>query len=399
MNAQRASSPILVYNAASFAQMLEHLWASKLLALDTESDSLFSYYTKVCLIQISTYTHPPEADGSYANAADPNVVTDYLVDPLRFEALAPLGDLLADPACEVTIHAAENDLSLLQRNFNFTFANIFDTQLAARILGWERAGLAAILEEQFGVVSDKRMQRTNWGRRPLTPEQIAYAQMDTHYLPALRLRQIAELQTRDRWEEAQEAFGELTQLDYRSRPANERSIWQMKEARSVPHAQTGVLEELWLWREQEAQRQDRPPFKVVSNEVLVELTQRQPPTSAQLAQIRPLSSSEAARYSQAILAAVAAGKRRPLPLLPAPSLRPEQFLDKTILTNFDTLRRWRATTAEARGVAPDIILTNEVLLEIAKAAPPTLEELQRVAGIGPWKTKTYGPEILRIVRR
>ncbi len=258
MIANRSSNPNLIYTQAAFAQMIEQLWTRKVVALDTESDSLFSYYPKVCLIQISTYAELEQ---------DADAVIDYLIDPLRFTALDPLGQVLADPGSTVIMHAAENDIYLLQREFDFSVANLFDTQLAARILGWPHAGLAAILEEQFGVVSNKKMQRTNWGKRPLTPEQIAYAQMDTHYLLDLRKRQIQELHERERWEEAQEAFAQVTATDYRARAAAERSLWKMKEARTVPHAQTGVLEALWLWREQEAQNQDRPPFKIVNNQV------------------------------------------------------------------------------------------------------------------------------------
>jgi ribonuclease D len=368
--------------------MLDHLATQPIVAVDTESDSLFSYYPKVCLLQITTF--------AAGQPADSEAVVDYLVDPLRLTHLDALGPLFADPQREVVIHAAENDILLLQREFNFNFANIFDTQLAARILGWERAGLAAILEEQFGVVSDKRMQRTNWGRRPLLPEQIVYAQMDTHYLLALRRRLVAELHTRDRWEEAQEAFAELAQLDYRNRPANERNVWQMKEARDVPLAQTGVLEALWLWREAEAQRQDRPPFKIVNNRVLVELAHHQPDRRARLTAVPGLDPREVERYGAAILQTIAEGKQRPLPPLPEVVARPELWLDKSVLRRYDDLRRWRGDAAAARGVAPDIVLTNDVLMEIAKAQPATLDELREVARIGPWKAKTYGPALLKL---
>ena len=177
MPERRLGNPILVYNGAAFSQMIDHLSERRLLAVDTESDSLYSYYPRVCLIQISTYTDPD---------VEPGVITDYLLDPLRCQQLDGLRSLLADADREVIMHAAENDLSLLQREHQFSFGQIFDTQLAARIMGWKKVGLAAILEKYFGVISNKHMQRTNWGRRPLTPEQIAYAQMDTHYLPALR---------------------------------------------------------------------------------------------------------------------------------------------------------------------------------------------------------------------
>lgn len=390
MDLRPSANPVLVYTAAAFDTMLAHLWARKLVALDTESDSLFSYYPKVCLIQISTYTDP---------AAAPGAVTDYLVDPLRFNEIDALGALLASADCQVVMHAAENDILQLQREYGFRFNAIFDTQLAARILGWERAGLAVILEEKFGVVSDKRMQRTNWGKRPLTPEQIAYAQMDTHYLPALAALQSEELHARDRWEEAQEAFAQLAALDYQTRPTNHRSFWSMKETRAVPLDQTGVLEALWLWREQEAQSQDRPPFKIVNNQVLVQLAQTQPRTPAELAAVRGLGSTELRRYGAALLKAIEEGKRRPLPDLPEPHLRPEQFLERPALAQYDALRRWRAQVAEARGVAPDIVLTNDVLLEIVKRQPHTVGDLRQIDAIGPWKARTYGPEIIKLLHR
>lgn len=387
MTINRFSNPNLVYTQASFVQMMEHLWTRKLVALDTESDSLFSYYPKICLIQISAY---------FDQENETEAVTDYLVDPLRFTDLAPLGKLLADPAREVIMHAAENDIYLLQREFGFSFTHLFDTQLAARILGWPRAGLAAILEDQFGVVSNKKMQRTNWGKRPLTPEQIAYAQMDTHYLLSLRERQIKELHERDRWEEAQEAFLQLVQTDYRARVAAERTVWQMKEARTVPHAQSGVLESLWLWREQEAQKQDRPPFKIVNNPALINLALKQPTSMEQLTHIHELSPRDIQRYGGALLHAIREGKSRPLPSLPEPAQRLEQWLDKPTLDRYDSLRQWRSKAAVARGVAPEIVLTNDVLLEIAKRQPRTLEELQTIPSIGPWKAKTYGPDLLRL---
>jgi ribonuclease D len=182
------------------------------------------------------------------------------------------------------------------------------------------------------------------------------------------------------------------------RVAAERSLWQMKEARTVPHAQTGVLEALWLWREQEAQNQDRPPFKIVNNPALVELAMRQPMSMNQLHEVRALSASETQRYGGALLHAIREGKTRPLPQLPEATPRLEQWLDKSVLDRFDNLRHWRSNTAASRGVAPEIVLTNEVLLEIAKRQPRTIEELREIEAIGPWKAKTYGPDLLRLAR-
>ncbi len=383
---QGIESPTLVYTDRAFALMLQHLRTQQLLALDTESDSLYRYHPRVCLIQIT------------ARAADDgDRVADYLVDPLRLRDLSALAPLLATSTTEVILHAAENDILTLQRDFGFTFGRIFDTQLAARILGWRQVGLAAILEDKFGIVSDKRMQRTNWGQRPLTPQQIAYAQTDTHYLPALRKLQIDELQAQGRWEEAQEAFAALSQVALRKREPSVRSFWQMKATREVPRAQTGVLEALWQWREQEAQRQDRPPFKILSEPVLTTLAVEQPADRRALRSIHGLSEQQVQRHGSALLQAIAEGRKRPLPPEPEPTLRPEQLLDRRTLARYDRLRRWRTQAAEQRGVEPDIVFSNSVLLEIAQRLPQNMAELEQLAEIGPWKAKTYGPDILRLL--
>ncbi|HRJ43541.1 MAG TPA: ribonuclease D, partial [Caldilineaceae bacterium] len=275
-------APRLVRSGNEFAEMIALLRDQPLIAVDTESDSLYRYHPRVCLIQISVCDSSTTAR---PNPADPLPTVDFLLDPLAFHRLQPLGELLADPAVEVLFHAAENDVRLLDRDFNFRCAAVYDTQLAARILGRNGVGLAAILQDEFGVISDKSMQRTDWGRRPLTAQQMTYAQLDTHYLPVLRQRQIAALQEAERWEEAQEGFAALAELRYEE-PAQERTFWRMKQTREVDEQDLGLLEELWTWREVLAERLDRPPFKVLGDTVLGELTQQKPQSLAELQNIR-----------------------------------------------------------------------------------------------------------------
>jgi ribonuclease D len=386
MAAQPDSSPILVYSPKTYAQMLTHLRQHQLVALDTESDSLYRYYPKICLIQLSV--------GARDDNSDPAGVVDYLVDPLRLTDLSALGAVLAAPGVEVIMHAAENDMLLLYRNFGFTFPKIFDTQLAARILGWKQVGLAAILEAQFGIVSDKRMQRTNWGKRPLTAEQITYAQMDTHYLPVLRERLIVELKERKRWEEAQNAFAQLSRIDYSTRTVEERTFWSMKAVRDVPGDRLNVLEALWQWREAEARHQNRPPFKVAGDTVLIELARRLPVDISALHQIPDLSSNQIERYGAVLLRTVQEGQRQPQPHPPEYEARPEYMLDKAAMARFDALRKWRSETARERDVQPDIVLPNSTLLTIALRNPTSATELATIAELGEWKVLTYGPQIL-----
>ena len=382
MTVNTKPTPILVYTPKALRQMIAQLRKRVRFALDTESNSLYSYQGRVCLIQISA----PDGNGAG--------MVDYLVDPLRLDDLAPLGELLADSANEIVMHAADNDMLTLYRSYGFTFARIFDTQLAARILGWKQVGLAAILEKNFGLVSDKRMQRTDWGKRPLTPQQIAYAVMDTHYLLPLRDLLVEELQQRGRWEEAQDAFAMLAAADQSLRQTDERTFWGMRATRDVEREQHGVLEALWQWREETARAADRPPFKVVNDSVLIAMAQQQPQNLDGFRSIDGLSDLQVRRYGNALLNALDIGRVRPLPPLPNGDSRPDHMLEKPAVARFDALRRWRTETARARGVDPDIVLPNSTLLAIAQHNPATLEELSKVPDLGVWKTANYGPQIL-----
>ena len=363
----------LVDSPAAFQNMLDDISSETALALDTESNSLYRYFYRVCLIQISTSR------------------ADYLVDPLRLPDITPLGALLADPARLKILHAAENDILMLKRDFGFVFANIFDTMLAARILGWPQVGLAALLAQRFGLALDKREQLTDWGRRPLTPAQLSYARLDSRYLLPLQDALIAELQTRRRWREAQEAFEALTQVVYVEKPFDPDGFWRTKGARDLRPAEFAVLRELYLWRDSAARALDRPPFKVLGDDGLVQLSQRQPQRLADL----HLSPRQIEQFGRALLDAIARGRSAPAPQPPARNHDGNGRPDPETLARFDRLRAWRTQRAAERAVDTDIVLTNDTLMAIARAVPASLEALAALRVMGNWKLEEYGGEVLR----
>lgn len=387
--------PVLVYNERLLEQMLSHLSQQSIVAIDTESNSLFAYYPRVCLIQLSTPVEREQA------GRHPLRVLDFLIDPLRLsvEQLALIGRILVDRKMQVVMHAAENDIILLQREFGFQFPHVFDTQLAARFLGWKQIGLAALLETHFNVISDKRMQRTNWGERPLTPQQIAYAQMDTHYLLALRTMQIEQLQNANRWEAAQDAFQRLSRLRAQDYVNGERSFWQMRISREIDKACTSILQALWGWREAEAQRTNRPPFKIMNDEVLFQLASHQPASLQGLNDISGLSGHQVQRYGPSLLQVIRTGQKLPIPQEPEPILSPEQMLDKAARRRFDKLRSWRNEQALQSDLAPELIFTNQTLIEIAQNDPKNERDLQQIPDVGAWKTQAYGQSLLSMLNR
>jgi ribonuclease D len=208
---------------------------------------------------------------------------------------------------------------------------------------------------------------------------------------------MAELQSAGRWEEAQEAFSMLRLIDYNERETNERTFWQMRHTRDVPRTAHNVLEALWQWRETEAQRRDRPPFKVLTDQTLVTLAAAPPQDLTALGGVDGVGAQTVKQYGKAILATIAEGRTRPLPELPTHDR--QDHPEKAVQQRYDALRQWRTSVAEARGVAPDIIFSNSILLTLAQRMPATQAELLEIPEIGPWKAQTYGAAILRTLHK
>lgn len=346
-----------------------------LLAVDTESNSLYAYYERVCLVQLSTRQH------------------DYIIDPLEVGDMSPLGGLLANPAIEVVFHAAEYDVITLKRDFNFEFASIFDTMLAARACGWPKIGLGNILAEQFGVRAQKKFQRADWSRRPLPPDQLQYAQMDTHYLPELRDRLLAELTQIGRLEEARETFAALARLAPAQHSFDPEAYWRIHETRDMGRSQMALVRELYLLRDELARRWDWPAFKVFSDKTLVDLARLAPRRLEDLYAVRGLNSRLVQRDGPLILEAVARGRQAPPP---RPPRRPRPP-DPAVQERYDALLSWRKERAAQRGVESDVIVPRETLWELARRPPASVEDLDGVPGLGPWRRAEYGAELIAVL--
>jgi ribonuclease D len=383
---QSLPPPIWVDQAASFRAMLAHLSDEPALAVDTESNSLYVYHEQVCLIQISV----------------PG--TDYLVDPFALEDLSGLGPLLAYPEVRKVFHGAEYDLSVLHRDFGFVVANLFDTMWASRILGWPAHGLAALLNTHFGVRLNKKYQRANWGLRPLPPEQLSYARLDTHYLLTLCEIQMQELSASHRWPQARHRFNKLVQTRWEPKDFDPDGFWRLSGCRELDNIGRGILRELYLFRDQRAQAENRPPFKVLSNKALVALSEQRPYDIKGIQRIRGISQRMAHRYGRGIMAAIRRGKARPL----AWEERPRPANNSRRQTNgrpsaacqarFEALRTWRNTTAELRGVEPDIVMTNQILWAVACRNPRSQADLAREDLLASWQVNEYGNDLLRVVK-
>ena len=356
------------------SRLVEALNHESVIGVDTESDSLYSYFEKVCLIQFSTSK------------------ADYLVDPLCVD-VAGLAPLFADRAVQKIFHAAEYDLLSLKRDYGFAFANLYDTMLAARILGWTGYGLATLLKEHFAVELDKRFQRYNWGRRPLSKEALNYAHLDTHYLIALRDIQLNELKQKNRLREATEAFDRVSQVEPTPKIFSSDDFWRVKGCRDLTPQQQAIVRTLFILRDQLARKLDRPPFKIMNDAVLVELAKAPPSGQAGLLKIKGLGRKLVEYNGSDILKAIKEGQTDPAPQPPHNNHRP----DENTLIRYEILRQWRNKLAADRGVEPDVIISNQVLMDIARRNPRNLRTLTKMGILGKWQQETYGRALLRVL--
>jgi ribonuclease D len=368
--------PILVADDASLGRLADALASCPVVAVDTESNSLHAYREQVCLIQFSTPT------------------ADYIVDPIALPDLTPLAPFFANPEQQKVFHGAEYDLLCLRRDYGFTFTNVFDTMSAARTLGWPQVGLAAILGTQFGVTMNKKYQRADWKRRPLTAELLDYARLDTHYLVALRGKQLQALTDAGHWVEAQEEFERIARPrgDGANAVPAPPAFWRVKGARDLTPAEAAVLQALFAYREQQAERMDRPPFKVMGEAALLELARRAPRRIEDLQGVPGLTPEQSRRHAHAVLQAVQQGLHSPVPRAPEEVRESDAVLDR-----YDLLHTWRKDRARARGVESDVILPRTALWDLARRPPRTHGELADIADFGPWRRAAYGEEILALL--
>lgn len=365
----RIPPPVWVATGSALASLINDLSHQPRIAVDTESNSLHAYREQVCLIQFSTPS------------------TDYLVDPLALADLESLGPLFANPHIEKIFHAAEYDLICLHRDFGFTFANIFDTMQAERILGYEKVGLDSALEKHFDVKVNKRFQKADWGARPLTRDLLEYARFDTHYLIPLRDLLQADLEAAGRWALAREDFHRACRVNGEADGPAEP--WErFASRRDLNLRQLTILRELTNVREQIAAKLDRPPFKVITDDKLLAIARSVPKTKKNMADVG-LSEKQLGRWGAEILAAVRRGVDAPLV-----KRKPIQRTDEAVLRRLDALKEWRKKVAAQMGVESDIVLPRPFMFTLAERGG---SEIKSILAGSPTRLEQYGEQILKVL--
>jgi len=265
------------------------------MALDTEADSLHSYFHKTCLIQVT-------AGG-----------TNFVIDPLALDSedLDPLWEVVEVSGIPMLMHGSDYDIRVLDRDYDTRIRGLVDTQIMAQILGEPKTGLAALLEKELGLTLDKKHQRANWGKRPLTASQVAYAAADTAHLENLAKLLRTRLEGLHRWNWAEEDFRRLEQVRHRPVDPNPLAFERVKGVRALRGQARDRAFSLYEWREGEAQKLDIPPFKVLGNKTLVGMAETPPTEKNELMKVNGIGPRFARRWGDRVLQILRQPKRAP----------------------------------------------------------------------------------------
>jgi ribonuclease D len=381
-NAETSTSPPyeLITTPDRFRTMLETLMPASRLAIDIEADSLYHYFEKVCLIQIST-----DSD-------------TYILDPLAVRNIRDLAPLMGNPAMEKVFHAAGYDIYCLSRDYGFTFANIFDTHVAAQLLGYEFLGLGTLMDGLLGIHHSKRRQRDDWSVRPLVPEQLEYAAMDTHHLLPLRDTLEAELRLKGRLSWAQEEFECAVSVERREKEFDPEGFRRIKGNRDLPLQDQVVLRALFLFRDEIARKMDVPPFKVLNNSVLIDLARKPPQFPEEMHNRLGISNRIARKYSEGIIDVIAEARRQDPSILEGPSRGNWKSPGRAAKFRMEAMKQWRKEKAKELSLPVGVVFPANLLEALAATPPSDLEEFANLPGMRRWRALEFGEQILRILK-
>ena len=344
---------------------------TKQVALDTEGASFHRFIDRVYLLQLSTREHHA------------------VIDPLPIGTPAGIGKLVEDPKVEVVFHDADYDLRLLQQDYGWHIRNIFDTRIAAQLLGYKAFGLAALLEKHFGVTLDKKHQRADWSMRPLTTDMLAYAAQDTLYLLDLRDKLHHELEKKGRLEWAKEEFARLEGTRWEPEdPAT--GFMRIKGARDLDRRELALFRELVQWRDALAKELDRSTFRVVGNETLMDIARTRPEDAKSLMAIKGMPRGIGERHASEILDAVARGVAVPEADLPRFPRAPRWDKDPDFDARVSALRTVRDDAAKRLDLDPGVLGSRDRLEAIARRVPRSVEELAEIPELRRWQIAELG---------
>ena len=371
-----AHTPVYLDTSSTVDTFFASIANSRILALDTEGASFHRFVDRIYLLQLSTREQTA------------------IIDPLPVGKPAGLGRLLEDPGVEIVFHDADYDLRLLHQDYGWHTRNIFDTRVAAQLLGIRAFGLAALLEKYFGVKLDKKHQRADWSMRPLTQGMLDYAAQDTIHLLELRDRLKGELERSGRWEWAVEEFGLLEGTRWND-DDSANAFLRIKGARDLSRRELAILRELVPWRDAIAGQLDRATFRVLGNEQLLEISKQQPASRDVLGAIKGMPRGILDSRGGELLDAVKRGLAVPDSELPRFPKAQRWDRDPDFDSRVNALKTARDSAATRLDLDPGVLCSRDRMEAVARKNPSSREELESIPELRRWQARELGDAFVK----
>jgi len=378
------SAPLYVDTGPELAAFITAVRREFRVGVDTEAASFHRYRDRIYLLQVSSPSQTA------------------LIDPVAIAQpdLDPVGAMLADPQLEKTFHDADYDLRVLDRDYGFRAARLFDTRIAAQLAGEPAIGLAALLEKYVGVKLDKEHQKADWSIRPLTPPMLAYAAADTRYLLALRDALEQRLTALGRLAWAMEEFKQLESLRWTGVAAgsDDDSYLRLKGAKGLIPRSLAALRLLHRWRDTVAEREDKAPFRIIGNDSLIAVSRALPAARADLGHIKELPGSLARRHGDALLDAVLRARAMNDSELPRIERRPRPQKDPGFDARMERVKAVRNRVAAELGLEAGVLCGRTTLEAVVRARPTTRAALEQIGEVRRWQIEVLGDALLEALR-
>jgi ribonuclease D len=370
LNTPQSVNYVYVRDRAAMEALIERVGAAERVGLDTEADSLHNYFEKVCLIQLSLGDE------------------HYILDPLAGLELGGFLEALAEKP--LILHGGDYDLRMMRASLGFrTRREVFDTMIAAQLLGIEQIGLAALIEKYFAVTIEKAGQKSDWSRRPLSEKQLSYAVNDTRYLEALAERLASELSELGRLEWHLESCRAMVESSGRDRLRDPDDAWRMKGAGRLTRRQLAYLREIWLWRDEHAQRLNRPQFMIFGNQQILELVAwvDSHPGEA-LHQGPKLPRNIIGPLRTTLDQAIKRAKEMSEPQWPELRRREQiEAASAECLERANALRGECARIAKELGISASVLAPKAAIEAIARSQPRTVDEIMESGRLLRWQAE------------
>ena len=321
-----------------------------------------------------------------------------VIDPLQIKDLTALKPLFENPGIQKVFHGADYDIRSLFRDFKISVNNLFDTQLACRFLGINETSLEAVIRRWFHVSLNKKYQRKDWSKRPLSDEMVAYAAEDVQYLIPLAHKIASRLEKKGRLSWVLEECEYLSKV----RPVTNDTgplYLHFKGAGSLDPRSLAILEALLQLRRNIAQKKDRPLFKVIQNKILLNLAIEKPLSSKQLDKMAILSPNQIKMYGQQLLQTIRSATKLPAESLPAYPRKKPPRIAPLVGKRVKALKDWRDNQSHKQKIDPALLFTNALISNIALQNPKTMKALSSIKEMKNWQRKMFGKEIVDMMSK